>query len=81
MDLAPCLFLRPSRRCIQSYGRSYVDTYLFTRCEEMVGQILLQLQTRCAYMKFHKTKESLTWLRKTIKDLQEVTRKNLGTSQ
>ncbi|XP_038050014.1 vacuolar segregation protein PEP7-like isoform X6 [Patiria miniata] len=77
VDMAPCLYLQPSQRYVQRYGTTYVDNYLFTRCEEITGQILLQLQSRCAYRKFQKTKDSLAWLKQSIKDLQAVTRKNL----
>ncbi|XP_022088119.1 vacuolar segregation protein PEP7-like [Acanthaster planci] len=79
--MAPSLCLTPSPRYVRLYGTCYVDEYLFSRCEEMAGKILMQLQSRCAYRKFPRSKESLAWLRQSIKDLHAVTRKNMELDQ
>ncbi|XP_071798195.1 uncharacterized protein [Asterias amurensis] len=76
-DFTPCLYIRPSQRNIQRFGPKYVNSFLYSRCDDIIGKVVLQLHTRSADRKFQKSKESLASLRRTVRELKVVTQKGL----
>ncbi|XP_006811901.1 uncharacterized protein LOC102810146 [Saccoglossus kowalevskii] len=65
-------YIRPSRRQIRAIGAEYIKSFLPERCEQVVTQIGMQLNAKCAEKQFKNSKDSLARLKETFRKIIEM---------
>ena len=59
-------FIRPSRTLTAKYGACHIDGIIKERCDIIVRQVLVQLESKSANQSFRKSKELLRQFQKDI---------------
>lgn len=66
--------IKTSRTLTHNYGQNYVEMKMFERCEHVIREITMQLDSKCAERSFPKTKNVLKTLLHDVEALFEVRR-------